>query len=153
MMNIWKKENARTAAWQQETINTAQKQSYLENPFGRRRQFQGRDFATKALAFLPASTLADMTLRMMIAMFPSKFGTEIMALQLGVVADLCEGWRLALQVHDDLVLIGPDETHIEQAHRNVAIMTQPWKELDGFSFRVDSKYSTVSWGDSKTIAL
>ena len=153
MIAIWKKENARTAAWQQETINTAQKQSYLENPFGRRRWFQGRDFATKALAFLPASTLADMTLRMMIAMYPSKFGTEIMALQLGVVADLCKGWRLALQVHDDLVCIGPDETHLEQAQRNIAIMTQPWKELEGFHFRVDSKYSTVSWGDSKTLVI
>ena len=153
MMQIWKKENARTAAWQQETINTAQKQSYLENLFGRRRQFQGRDFATKALAFLPASTLADMVLRMMIAHYPSRFGQEIMALQLNVVADLCSGWRMALQVHDDIVCIGPDETHLEQAQRSRAIMTMKWQELDGFSFRVESKYSTESWGDSKVLHL
>ena len=151
MMNIWKKENARTAAWQQETINLAQKQSYLENPFGRRRWFQGRDFATKALAFLPASTLADMVLRMMIAHYPSRFETEIMAMQLAVVADLCPDWRMALQVHDDIVCIGPDETHLEQAQRSRSIMTMPWRELDGFAFRVETKYSTVSWGDAKVL--
>jgi DNA polymerase I-like protein with 3'-5' exonuclease and polymerase domains len=153
MMQIWKKENARTAAWQQETINLAQAQSYLENPFGRRRWFQGRDFATKALAFLPASTLADMVLRMMIACFPSRFGNEIMALQLGVVADLVPGWRMCLQVHDALILSGPDETHLEQAQRMSAIMCQPWRELDGFSFRVDSEYSTESWGNAKRFKL
>lgn len=153
MISIWKKENARTAAWQQETIHLAQRQSYLDNPFGRRRWFQGRDFATKALAFLPASTLADMVLRMMVAHYPSRFGTEIMALRLPVVADLCEGWRMALQVHDDLVFIGPDDTHQEMARRTKAIMTMPWRELDGFTFRVESKYSTSSWGDSKVLEV
>lgn len=153
MIQIWKKENARTASWQQETINTAQKQSYLENPFGRRRWFQGRDFATKALAFLPASTLADMVFRMMIAAFPDRFGNEIMALQLGVVADLCDGWRMALQVHDALILSGPHETHLEQAQRMSAIMCQPWKELDGFHFRIDTEYSTESWGNGKRIKI
>ena len=153
MMNIWKTENRRTAAWQQETIHLAERQSYLENPFCRRRWFSGRDFATKALAFLPASTLADMVLRMMIGHYTSRFGPEIMALQLQVTGDLLENWRMALQVHDDLVFIGPDETHIDMAHINRAIMCQPWKELDGFRFRVESKYSTVSWGDSKVLEI
>ena len=151
MINIWKTQNKRTAAWQQETIHLAERQSYLENPFGRRRWFSGRDFATKALAFLPASTLADMVLRMMIAHFPEQFGIEIMALGMNTIGSIVPDWRMALQVHDDLVFIGPDETHMEQAHINRAIMTQNWKELDGFAFRVESKYSTVSWGDSKVL--
>jgi len=153
MIEIWKKENRRTAEWQQETVRLAQKQSYLDNPFGRRRWFQGRDFATKALAFLPASTLADMVLRMMIAHYPSRFGTEIFALGISVVADLVPAWRMALQVHDDLVFIGPDETHQEMARRTIGVMTQEWKELDGFHFRVESKYSTSSWGDSKVLEV
>lgn len=153
MIAIWKKENRRTAEWQQETIHLAQRQSYLENSFGRRRWFQGRDFATKALAFLPASTLADMVLRMMIAHYPSKFGAEIMALRLGVVADLVDAWRMALQVHDDLMFIGPHETHEEMGRRTIAIMTQPWPELDNFHFRVETKYSTTNWGDAKVIHL
>jgi DNA polymerase I-like protein with 3'-5' exonuclease and polymerase domains len=153
MMNIWKTENRRTAAWQSETIHLAERQSYLENPFGRRRWFSGRDFATKALAFLPASTLADMVLRMMIGCYASRFGEEINNLGLQIICDLLPTWRLALQVHDDLVFIGDDKTHIQMAHMTQAVMTQSWKELDGFRFRVDSKYSTVSWGDSKTLAL
>lgn len=152
MINIWKKENARTAAWQSETVHLAQKQSYLDNPFGRRRWFQGRDFATKALAFLPASTLADMVLRMMIGHYPERFGSEILALGLGICTSLVDGWRLALQVHDDLVFIGPDETHREMAQRTRAVMSQEWKELDGFHFRVETKYSTSTWGDGKVLA-
>lgn len=153
MIAIWKKENARTAAWQQETIHLAERQSYLENPFGRRRWFQGRDFATKALAFLPASTLADMVLRMMIAHFPERFGQEIMDLHLGVIGSILPSWRMALQVHDDIIFIGPDETHIEQAHVTKQVMEQVWPELDGFRFRVESKYSTETWGSGKTIQL
>jgi DNA polymerase I-like protein with 3'-5' exonuclease and polymerase domains len=153
MMNIWKRENARTAEWQQETIHTAERQSYLENPFGRRRWFQGRDFATKALAFLPASTLADMVLRMMIAFFPERFGSELMALGLSIVGTILPSWRMALQVHDDLVFIGPDDTHLKQAEINQAVMTQSWKELDGFKFRIESKYSTSSWGESKVLHI
>jgi uracil-DNA glycosylase len=153
MMNKWKTENRRTAEWQQETIHLAERQGYLENPFGRRRWFQGRDFATKALAFLPASTLADMVLRMMICHYPSIFGTELLALGMSVVGDLLSGWRMALQVHDDIVEIGPDETHMEMAKVTRAVMCQPWKELDGFRFRVESKYSTVSWGDAKVLEV
>lgn len=151
MINIWKKENARTAAWQQETVNIAQRQSFLENPFGRRRWFQGRDFATKALAFLPASTLADMVLRMMIAHQPERFGEQILRLGIGIAASMLESWRMALQVHDDIVFQGPDESHIDQAHRTRAIMQQPWKELDGFKFKVETKYSTHSWGDGQVL--
>lgn len=153
MMNIWKTENKRTAAWQQETVHLAERQSYLENPFGRRRWFHGRDFATKALAFLPASTLADMVLRMMIAHFPARFGSEIMALGLNTVGSILHGWRMALQVHDSLVFIGADETHQEMAQVTRGIMTQPWKELDGFRFRIESKYSISSWGDAKVLEV
>src|ERR1700722_6912172 len=100
MMNIWKRENKRTAEWQQETVHIAERQSYLENPFGRRRWFSGRDFATKALAFLPASTLADMVLRFMIYHFPLKFGNEILQLNPNVVGSILPNWRMVLQVHD-----------------------------------------------------
>lgn len=153
MMEIWKKTNKRTAEWQQETVHLAERQSYLENPFQRRRWFQGRDFATKALAFLPASTLADIVLRCMIAMYADRFGKQLMALGVSVMTEFLPGWRMGVQVHDSLVLIGPDETHAEMAQRAKAVMTQPWRELDGFAFKVDAKYSTTSWGDGKGIEL
>jgi len=94
-----------------------------------------------------------MVLRMMIGHFPERFGSEIQALSLSVCTSLVERWRLALQVHDDLVFIGPDETHLEMAQRTRAVMSQEWKELDGFHFRVETKYSTTTWGDGKVLEL
>jgi uracil-DNA glycosylase family 4 len=154
-IEIWKKLNAGTAKWQTETIAIAEKQGYLENPFGRRRWFQSRDFATKALAFLPASTLADMVLRMMIAHFPDdpRIWESISHLRLKRYAELVEGWRMAIQVHDSLVFIGPDGTWKEQATRSKEIMTMPWDELEGFAFRVDAKYGTKSWGECKGVEI
>jgi DNA polymerase I-like protein with 3'-5' exonuclease and polymerase domains/uracil-DNA glycosylase len=149
MFEIWKKINARTAQWQRETVEIAQKQGYLQNPFGRRRWFQGRDFATKALAFLPASTLADVVFRMMIALCPEReeFSEIWPELNLSVVASMPEGYRLAIQVHDEICLHGPKATWQEAAHALQAVMTQPWKELDGFSLRCDMEYCPDSWGE------
>jgi DNA polymerase I-like protein with 3'-5' exonuclease and polymerase domains len=161
MNEIWAKLNPGTARWQKETVELAKQQGYLVNPFGRKRFFQTRDYATKALAFLPASTLADVVLRMMIAHFPAGvdelskpiFQRAIHKLGLAVIGELVPGWRMMIQVHDSLVFCGPHETHMEQARRSKAIMTQSWKELNGFSLGVEAKYSTVSWGDVKTIEI
>lgn len=156
----WKKMNSRTADWQQEVIATAQRQSFLENPFGRRRWFQGRDFATKALAFLPASTLADVVIRMMLAHYPQRFAKELAANRVGTQAALCSGWRLALQVHDSMGLVGPAEMWEEQARRTATIMCQPWEALQGFRLGVDIEVALPTpdrpmpaWGDCKKVVL
>jgi DNA polymerase I-like protein with 3'-5' exonuclease and polymerase domains/uracil-DNA glycosylase len=151
MIEIWKKENPGTARWQQQTIEVAQRQGYLANPFGRRRWFQSRDFATKSLAFLPASTLADCVLRMMIALYPARFPREVEELRLAVVGTYPKDWRLCIQVHDELTSQGPHETHIEAARVVEAVMTQPWRELEGFRFKVDTSYSIESWGECKAL--
>lgn len=153
MFAIWAKKNSRTAAWQLEVIETVKRQSFLANPFGRKRWFQGRDFATKAAAFLPASTLADAMHRMMIALYPDDpvCGEAIAALRIDIVGKMPEPWDLRIQVHDALVSQGPDETHAEAARITEAVMTQPWRELDGFAFKVDTEYSTKSWGDIKKL--
>jgi uracil-DNA glycosylase family 4 len=155
MIEIWKRENRRTAQWQQETIETAERQGFLENSFGRKRWFQGKNFATKALAFLPASTLADMVLRMMIAHYPGRFAKELASLRLQVVGTLPDPWQLRIQVHDSLVSMGPHETHREAAHVTAAIMSQSWPQLDNFRFKVDCEYSGRggSWGDCKRMKL
>lgn len=153
MIEIWKKINKRTAEWQQETIGIAAKQGYLMNVFGRRRWFQGKDFATKALAFLPASTLADMVLRMMIALYAHKFPQEVVALGLQTTGRLPDPWALRIQVHDSLVAQGPDENHLDAARIMSAVMTQPWPQLDNFKFKVETEYSAISWGDVKKIDI
>jgi DNA polymerase I-like protein with 3'-5' exonuclease and polymerase domains len=148
-IEIWKKMNARTAAWQQETIEIVKRQGYLRNAFGRVRWMGGRSSATEALAFLPASTLADTVLRMMIAHYPERYARAIAANEIETALPICEGWRLAIQVHDELALQGPWDGHEEQARRTGLIMTQSWKALGGFRFRVDVKGSQRSWGECK----
>jgi uracil-DNA glycosylase family 4 len=144
-IEVWKKLNERTAMWQQETMEMAARQGYLRNPFGRVRWFSHRD-GTQALAFLPASSLADMVLRMMICHYPGQFLDSIIANGTSVFHPLVDEWIMSIQVHDSLVTQGPWEGHEEQIARSSAIMTQPWPQLDGFAFRVDVKSSKDSWG-------
>ncbi len=154
---IWEKVNAGTAKWQQETVTLAKIQGYLTNAFGRTRWFNGGDIAGKALAFLPASTLADITLRCMIAHYPDSPNKWIINalnnLKLDIMAAYCPSWRMCIQVHDSIVSQGPREHWKEQAVRTKEIMTQPWRELDGFRLGVDVEYSEESWGQVKGVEV
>lgn len=154
-IEIWKVLNKGTVAWQDRVIAEVQATNCLTNPFGRKRWFTTRDQATKALAFLPASTLADMVLRMMIAHYPDvpRIARSIEANQLDVFFPIVPSWRLAIQVHDSLVLMGPDEGWREQAERTKLIMTQPWPQLNGFKFKVEIKYSDKNWGSCSTVEI
>ena len=147
--------NPETARWQAETIERAKRDGCLTNPFGRKRWFSTRDVATKSLAFLPASTLADIIIRAMIAHYPERFPEEISNLRLERVGEFLPEWIISIQVHDSLVLQGPHEFQIDQAIRTAAIMTQPWRELDGFSLGVEVKAGQAGgdWGSLKVITL
>ena len=148
-IGIWKQLMAGTAAWQDQTIALAGQQSFLRNAFGRARWFQGRDYATKALAFLPASTLADICLRCMIAMnldIP-RCAQAVGKLGIRVTYQLPRPWRLMCQVHDSLPAQGPDSNYEEVANGMKMVMEQPWKELEEFQLGVDVGYSTKSWGE------
>jgi len=147
--------NPRTATWQAETIEMARRDGFLRNPFGRMRWFSTRDIATKSLAFLPASTLADIIIRAMIAHYPERFPAECEGLQLSRTGSIVMNWLMSIQVHDSLVFQGPHENQLEQARRSKAIMEQPWKELDGFSLAVEVKIGLPagSWGSLKVVTL
>jgi DNA polymerase family A len=150
---LWRELNAGTAAWQDATVGLAGKQGFLRNAFGRMRWFQSRDYGTKALAFLPSSTLADIALRVMIAIHASRFQRELSELGVRVICDLPPGWRLVLQIHDSILLCGPAETKLEAARLLKAVMEQPWRELDGFSLKVEVMESEESWGSMKVIEV
>lgn len=145
--------NPGTSLWQAATIEAARRDGFLRNVFGRMRWFSTRDIATKSLAFLPASTLADIVIRAMIAHHPVRFAKECLALGLQRVGELLEGWRIAIQVHDSLVLHGPAHSALEQAARTKALMTQPWAELNGFSLNVETKVGAPGqpWGGIQTV--
>jgi DNA polymerase I-like protein with 3'-5' exonuclease and polymerase domains len=139
LIGAWKIKNAGTAAWQERTIAMAGQQGYLENPFGRRRWFQTRDLGPKALAFLPASTLADCVLRMMIAMHADKWGVELDNLRVSDRMVFGGNWRMVTQVHDSIVATGPKQDVIPTWTDMRRVMTQKWEELDGFGFTIESK--------------
>lgn len=150
-IDLWRVTNAKTHEWQKRVIAQVEKDGFLRNPFGRTRWFHSRDWAGKALAFLPASTLADITLRAMIALYPDRFAREISRLGLGVARQLPSTWKLRCQVHDSLVTLGHHDQRAEADEAVSAVMSQPWKELGGFHLLVDSEYSGKggSWGDCK----
>jgi len=145
----WKVLNKGTAIWQAETVKLVEQVGYLVNPFGRKLWFQSRDFATKALAFLPASTLADIMIRSMIALYGDRFSEELMNLRVGKSTTIIEPWRFMIPVHDSFVFQGPQESHREMGERLRTVMSQPWVQLDNFSLEVELEWSGVggSWGD------
>lgn len=147
--------NLGTTTWQRATIDLARRDGYLRNPFGRMRWFSSRTVATQALAFLPASTLADIIIRAMIGHYPGRFAKECQALGLEVVGELAPGCDIRMQIHDSLVIHGPWEVLKQQALRTKAIMEQPWKELQGFSLRVETKLGApgASWGELEKLVI
>lgn len=154
-IQIWEKMNARTAQWQKETVEVAKRQGYLRNAFGRYRWFSSRSTATEACAFLPASTLAEMVLRMMICHYPAQFYEDIQYNQTGTYFPMTKDWIMSVQVHDSLIPQGPYETWKEQAYRTKMIMEQPFPQLDGFRFKTEVKAGGPgqSWADCKTVEV
>lgn len=151
MNEEWKKMNPGTAEWQKRTANEGQAKGFLVNAFGRKRWFSSRRDVNKMLAFLPASTLADMMLRVLIALNPTDYTNEISELGIEMIANLPPQWFLAWTVHDSFILTGPWKYHLEAARQLQAVMHQPWRELDGFNLTCEVKGSQVSWGDLKEI--
>jgi len=143
----WRALNARTARWQDETIATARRQGYLTNPFGRKRWLQSRDYGPKALAFLPASTLADCVLRMMIAMYHTRFSEHLEHLKVAERMDFTPPWRMVTQVHDSIVVTGPKDSYEAELANIRRVMEQPWHELGGFRFRTTAKYCPDNLGE------
>lgn len=150
-IEIWRQKKEKIYQWQQRVVTAASRDGYLKNPFGRKRWLNMRDWHSKALAFLPASTLADMMLRCMVALYPSIYPSEIRNLGLNVARELPSGWYLRAQIHDSMVTIGPDEFKDEAMDVVGAVMGQKWPELNDLAIHVEHSYSGKggSWGDCK----
>lgn len=154
-VKIRKELNPATALWQDATIEAALRDGYLRNPFGRMRWFSTRNAATQALAFLPASSLADIIIRAMIAHYPKQFQQKICNLQLQRTGYFEKLWRISAQVHDSLVMQGPAEYAFKQASVTATVMQQPWEALEGFALDVEVKLGKPgeSWGQLKAVKL
>ena len=143
--------------WQNQTISVGLQQGYLRNPFGSIRWFQSRSPRNQMLAYLPASTGAECVQRMMIALHRNKqvfginFNQIIDNLGLSRSVQLPPGWKMVTQIHDEIVLSGPKESWQEAARMVEWVMTQPFRELDEFCFRVEGKVKMENFRDGELI--
>lgn len=147
----WKSINAPSAQWQERTGNTAARDGILVNPFGRKRWFWTNSSYTEGIRFLPQGTGADICFRSMIAlMYRQIHWPEELVLKVsGVLAPLPEPATQVLQVHDSILVETPQNLVEQVVHAMNLAMTQPWKEMGGFSIGVAFKVGKpgASWGE------
>lgn len=137
--------------WQKIVPKKAEEEGELTNPFGRKRFFWSDRIYTTSLAFLPASTLADICFRAMISLMYQRINwPEWKAKKVcSVLAPLPEGADLHLQVHDSLLF----SVEPEIMHNAIEAITQAMEmkhdELDGFYLPIEMKVGKVgdSWGE------
>lgn len=138
-------------SWQRRTSQEAEREGVLTNPFGRKRWFCGNRIYTQSLAFLPASTLADVCFRAMISLMYKRIGwPEWKAKKVcSVLSPLPDGADLHLQVHDSLLFSCEPEIMDNAIEAIRTAMEMPHPELDGFSLPVEMKVGKVngSWGE------
>lgn len=127
-------EYPRMAAWQQATVVEGTSKGYLINPFGRVRFFYGgRDDGPEMADFLPQSSIADITYKILPALAEAARGL---------------GGRLVTTVHDSFLVQLPAD---KMRHMYVfkEILEQEFNEIaPGFRIPVAIKYGEPggSWG-------
>jgi len=153
----WRKANAATVAFQERTAATAEKEGVLTNVFDRKRWFWTQRVYTESLAFLPASTLADVCFRAMIGLLYERIGwsAELALKVSSVLAPLPFPARLLLQVHDSLLVECPKGQVAEVVKCMKAVMEQPWAAMGGFSIPAEFAVGGPgdSWGELKSYKL
>jgi DNA polymerase I-like protein with 3'-5' exonuclease and polymerase domains len=127
-------EYPRMAAWQQATVAEGTNKGYLVNPFGRVRFFYGgRDDGPEMADFLPQSSIADITYKVL-----PDLAREARGL----------GGRLVTTVHDSFLLQLP-AGKLRHMYVFKEILEQTFDEIaPGFSIPVAIKYGEPggSWG-------
>lgn len=143
----WKEANSLTVRWQEVTTKQAESDGVLTNAFGRKRWFWTDRTYTESLAFIPQSSLADISYRAMIGLMYERIGwpSEIAA-RVSVLSPLPSPAVLHLQVHDSLLVSCPKEIMGEVINAMRKAMEQPHKELGGYSIPVE--FSVGQPGDS-----
>jgi len=153
----WKLAHPLTVAWQERTAKEAEINGYLTTVFGRKRWFWTTSLYTEALSFKPQSSGADLSFRSMVAlMYERIHWSPDKALKIvDVLSPLPWPARLIAQVHDSLLVECPQDKVHEVVKAMNAAMSQPWKELGGYSVPVSFKVGQPgdSWAEIKEVEL
>lgn len=149
----WYADRPEVLAWQEATRAFARAHGYVTTMLGRRRNLRPainssrpfeRSRAERAAINTPVQgSAADVAAAAMLAIERDEWLRE-------------HGWRLLLQVHDEVMLEGPRESAEEARRRVIAAMENPWANLCGLPGRkpllvdlvVDCK-SADTWYDAK----
>lgn len=136
------------ARWQEQVASQAKRDGFLRNPFGRKRWFWTDSSYGESLAFLPASTAADVIFNAMIGLMYEHIGWPAdKAVRVSpVLRPLPREVELLVQVHDALMFKCPRRLVDQVIPMIREVMTQPWAQLGGFSLPVAVE-TGFSWGE------
>jgi len=153
----WKLAHPLTVAWQERTAKEAEINGYLTTVFGRKRWFWTTSLYTEALSFKPQSSGADLSFRSMVAlMYERIHWSPDKALKIvDVLSPLPWPARLIAQVHDSLLVECPQDKVHEVVKAMNAAMSQPFKELGGYSIPAAFKIGKPgdSWAEIEEVNL
>ncbi|CAM9543134.1 unnamed protein product [Scytosiphon promiscuus] len=148
LVKAWYADRPEVKKWQEQVIQNAKDTGYSRTLMGRYRKLP--DITSSDRARVSHGTRAAINT-------PIQGGAADVAMvaMIGIVRSpvLKElGWKLLLQVHDEVILEGPEETAEEALKETVRCMEQPW---DGVGLRelrvdllVDAKFAKT-WYDAK----
>lgn len=143
-LNLWYKERQEVRRWQQGCRDSAAKKGYVETILGRRRHLPDaksknsrvRAHAERAAINAPLQgSAADLVMAAMLKLH--EHGT-LKAL----------GWRVIMQVHDEIILEGPEHSAEIALPIVCEVMHQPFDFLLRVQLAIDAKICT-SWYDGK----
>jgi DNA polymerase I-like protein with 3'-5' exonuclease and polymerase domains len=138
----WYADRPEVLAWQQDTRDRARRTGSVATMLGRHRNLPGIN--TRRLAGHAERAAINTPIQ-------GSAADIVMCAMLRVREDaLLErlGFRMVLQVHDELVMEGPEEGAEEALARLVAIMERPFDAPLRVALTVDGK-AVRSWGDAK----
>jgi DNA polymerase-1 len=148
----WYADRPEVRDWQEATRQYARAHGYVNTMLGRRRNLRPGINSSRPFERARAERAAINT------PIQGSAADVAAAAMLAVDADpwlRANGWRLLLQVHDEVMLEGPRETAAEARARVVAAMENPWFNLCGLQGRpllvelaVDCK-SADTWYEAK----
>jgi DNA polymerase-1 len=148
MLNAWYKSRPEVEKWQKETMKIAKKYGITRTLMGRYRQLpdaMGRNMK-----------LASHSLRASINT-PIQGGAADIAMMAMIKINDSEklkklGWILLMQIHDEVILEGPEETAEEAFEEVLTCMQEPWSlglEKTAVPLLVDGSYKHDNWYDAK----
>lgn len=151
LIERWKANNPATVAWQRTTARLAENAGVLTNAFGRKRWFCSDRTYTESLAFLPQSSLADISYLALISLLYKRIGwSEEKALKATkILAPLPEPAVIHCQVHDSFLVSCPVQIMHNVVECLKTAMEQRLPQMDGYYIPVEVKCGkpNQSWGE------